>query len=116
MAIPMHTTTISVLRLPPDPARDPHDPQPEPGVIASGVRAHIASPRGRERSGGGEQEVVEFRLSCDPVDLRHTDRVQDDQTGDLYEVTWARPRGGLGLDHTQAGLKQVSGLVSARLR
>ena len=112
MAVPLHTTTISVLRLPTDPARDPYDPQPSPEVVASGVRAHISSPSGRERVAGGSQEVVEFRLSCDPVEIRHTDQVQDEQTSALYEVTWARTRAGLGLDQTQAGLKQVTGVVA----
>jgi hypothetical protein len=111
MPVPLHTTTISVLRLPTDPARDPYDPQPDPEVVAAGIRAHISSPSGRERVAGGSQEVVEFRLSCDPVEIRHTDRVQDEQTGAVYEVTWARERRGLRLDHTQAGLKQVSGVA-----
>lgn len=111
MAVPLHTTTISVLRLSTDPARDPYDSQPEPEVVATGIRAHISSPSGRERVAGGSQEVVEFRLSCDPVEIRHTDRVQDEQTGAVYEVTWARERQGLRLDHTQAGLKQVSGVA-----
>jgi len=81
MPVPLHTTTVSVLRVPADSARDPYDPQPEPEVVDSGVPAHISSPSGRERTAGGSQEVVEFRLTCDPTDLTHTDRVQDDQTG-----------------------------------
>ncbi|MFA7297319.1 MAG: hypothetical protein WC211_09090 [Dehalococcoidia bacterium] len=111
MAVPLHTTTVSVLRLPADPSRDPYDAQPTPEVVASGIRAHISSPSGRERVEGGSQEVVEFRLTCDPVDLRHTDQVQDEQTSALYEVTWARTREGLGLDQTQGGLRQVSGVT-----
>ena len=114
MSIPVHTTTISVLRVPADPERDPLDPQPPAAVIASGVRAHISTSRGSEAvASGGSQEVVYFRMSCDPTDLVHTDQVQDEQTGELYEVTWARFRVGMGLDHTQAGMKQVSGVVSA---
>ncbi|MBM4414904.1 MAG: hypothetical protein FJ035_01235 [Chloroflexi bacterium] len=109
MAVPLATTTIAVLRVPVDATRDPYDAQPAADTVASGVRAHISSPSGREHVAGGSQEVVEFRLACDPVDLRHTDRVQDEQTGSTYEVVWARPRQGLGLDHIEAGLKQVSG-------
>jgi hypothetical protein len=109
MTVPLATTTVAVLRVPADTARDPYDAQPAPETVASGVRAHISSPSGRERVAGGSQEVVEFRLACDPVDLRHTDRVQDEQCGAIYEVVWARPRKGLGLDHVEAGLKQVSG-------
>ena len=110
MSALLHTTTIGVLRISADPARDPYDAKPAAEVIASGIRAHISTPRGREQTAGGSQEVVEFRLSCDPVDLRHTDEVQDEQTGALYEVTWARVRQGLGLDHIEAGLKQVAGV------
>ena len=111
MSILLATTQISVLRVAADSARDPYDAQPAPAVLASGVRAHISTPNGREQTAGGSQEVVEFRLSCDPVDLRHTDQVQDKQTDALYEVTWARLRQGLGLDHVEAGLKQVSGVA-----
>ncbi len=110
MPVPLHTTTVSVLRVPADAARDPYDPPPAAEVVASGIRAHIASPSGRERTAGGSQEVVEFRLTCDPTDLRHTDQVQDDRTGDLYEVVWARNREGFSLDQVQAGLRQVSGV------
>ena len=111
MAIPVATTTIAVLRVPSDPGRDPYDAKPAAEVIASRIRAHLSSPSGRERTVGGSQEVVEFRLSCDPVDLRHTDQVQDEQTDAVYEVTWARIRQGLGLDHVEAGLKQVTGVA-----
>ena len=111
--ISVATTTISVLRVPSDPTRDPLDPQPEAEVVASKVRAHISTSRGSERvSSGGAQEVVYFRLSCDPTDIRYEDQVRDETTGEVYEVEWARQRIGLGLDHTQCGLKQVAGVVS----
>ncbi|MGE0133760.1 MAG: hypothetical protein AB7L91_06295 [Dehalococcoidia bacterium] len=110
--IPVHTTTISVLRVEADDGRDPLDEQPAADVIANGVRAHISTSRGSERvASGGQQEVVYFRLSCDPTDIRHTDQVRDDATGELYAVEWARQRVGYGLDHTQAGLKQVRGVA-----
>ncbi|MCK9496594.1 MAG: hypothetical protein M0R75_14020 [Dehalococcoidia bacterium] len=109
----MATTTIAVLRVPADPARDPLDPKPPAAVIACGVPAHISTSRGSEEvSSGGSQEVVYFRMSCAVTDLRSTDQVRDEVTGEVYEVTWARERRGLGLDHTQAGLKQVAGVVS----
>jgi hypothetical protein len=112
MPVPLHTTTVSVRRVAADPTRDPYDAPPAPAVVASSIRAHISSPRGREQTAGGSQEVVEFRLTCDPVDLRHTDQVQDEQTSALYEVTWARTREGLGIDQMQAGLRQVTGVVA----
>lgn len=112
MPIPLHTTTIAVLRVPDDATRDPYDPKPAAAVVASGVRANIASPNGRERVAGGSQEVVVFRLQCDPVDLRNTDQVRDEATGELYEVVWTRPRQGpANLAYQQAELKQVEGVA-----
>lgn len=112
--IPVATTTIEVLRLPADPTRDPEDPQPAPVSVASGVRAHISTSRGREVvQGQSTQEIVEFRLSCDTADIQQDDQVRDEATGEVYHVMWARSRSGLGLEHTQAGLKQVSGNVAA---
>lgn len=114
MSIPLATTTITVWRIPVNSGadlRDPTDAQPAHERIASGVRAQISSPFGRERNQGGVQEVVEFSLSCDPTDMSNLDRIEDDATGEMYEVVWARQRVGLGLDHTRAGLKQVTGFA-----
>lgn len=116
MAIPLATTTITVERVVPDPDRDPMDPQPEPTVIATGVRAHISTSTGSEAVGSGaEQSVTNFRMSCDPFDggLHHEATVTDDLSGEVYEVVWSVSRVGLDLDHFQAGLTQVSGLVSS---
>jgi hypothetical protein len=113
LSIPVATTRITVLRVPADPERDPTDAQPDAEVVRSGVRAHISTSRGREVIGGAStQEVVYFRLSCDPVDIQKDDQVRDEQTDEVYEVEWARLRQGLGLDHEEAGLKQVKGVVS----
>jgi hypothetical protein len=111
--IPLHTTTIRVLRITNDPYADPADVDSAPAdVIASGVRANISSPTGRERNIGGTQEVVEFSLSCDPVDLVNTDTVIDETTGIVYGVSWVTQRVGFGLAHTRAGLKTVKGLAA----
>jgi hypothetical protein len=114
MTIPLATTTIRVLRIAADAHRDPTDAAPVATVIASNIRAQISSPFGRERNMGGTQEVVEFSLSCDPVDLDNLDQVEDQTTGERYEVVWARQRVGFNLDHTRAGLKQVAGVSSSR--
>lgn len=117
MAVPFATTTISVLRLPADlpeedeDYRDPYDAQPAREAISTGVRAHISAPSGTERVAGGSQEVIDAKLACDPADLLHTDRVLDERTEIVYEVVWSLPRRGLGLDHTEAGLKLVEGLA-----
>lgn len=113
--IPLALTTITVRRIPVDPARDPYDAEPEPFIVASGVRAVISSPSARsgEVLAGGSQEHTYFSLACDPVDLTHRDRVLDDRTGEEYEVEWARTRNALGgLDHTQAALYQIRGIPS----
>lgn len=90
---------------------DPTEASESGEVIATGVRAQISSPSGRERVIGGSQEIVEFSLSCDPTDLTHLDRVLDDTTGKVYEVMWATQRIGFGLEHTRAGLRAVEGVT-----
>lgn len=109
--IPFATTTITVRR--PAPTDEPYETPGPTSVVASGVRAHISTSRGSENVVGGDQEVVYFRLTCDPVDLDHADFVDDEATGLVYDCEWARLRRGLGLDHVEAGLRQVEGVVSS---
>lgn len=104
--IPVATTTIKVETATED----------EPGegrtwsTVATAVRAVIGSHAGAEtvRPGGG-REAVRAHLDCDPVDLGHLDRVTDETTGIVYEVSWAAQRTGLGREHTVAGLVTVEG-------
>lgn len=111
--IPIATTTITVKRSAVDAAADPYDAPAAPAVVATGVRAHISAPAGTETvAGTAAQEVVRFRLDCDPVDVNNRDTVVDDVTGDVYEVVWARARHGLGLDHVEAELLEVTGVVA----
>jgi hypothetical protein len=111
--IPIHTTTIRVLRPQgSDPSEDPADEAGSDTVIAQGIRAVISSPSGHERNVNAQQEVIEFSLSCDPIsELKNTDRVYDEETTELYEVSWVTQKIGLGLDHTRAGLKSVKGVA-----
>jgi hypothetical protein len=53
-------------------------------------------------------------MSCDQFDagLLHTDQIVDDRSGEVYEVKWAVSRDALGMPHFQAGLDQISGVVS----
>ncbi len=106
--IPLSTTTISVLR-PVD--GDPYEASAgAPAVVAQGVRAHISVPNiGSGQIVGGQQSVVEPRLTCDLCDLKHTDEVKDDTTGRIFQVTWVQERLGLGVDHLEAGLRKVEG-------
>jgi hypothetical protein len=112
--IPLATTTIRVERVAPDGTRDPYDTQPAATTIAQGIRAHISTSRGDEDRGGTDRSIVHFRLACDQfaAGLLHTDRVVDEQSGEVYEIRWAVARTALGLDHFHAGMDQISGVVS----
>lgn len=105
--IPISTTTIDVLR--PDTSADDYENDSGTTVVHSGVRAQISSPRGRGREIDGEIEVIDKKLECDPVDIKHFDIVRDNVMGRLYSVVWIDQRNGLGLDHTTAGLKFTDG-------
>lgn len=110
MPIPASTTFITVLRRPTDATSDPWEPAAQQEVV-SGVRAVIDSPRGREITENSAQEVLRWKLNCDPTDLRHTDVVRDERTLDEYEVEWVSVLGtGMDLEHIEAGLKKVTGL------
>lgn len=111
MAIPFSTTTITVERSDQDGTKDAYDGVGYSTVI-SGVRAVIGSPSGAETNVGGSSEDVSARLNCDPIDLRHDDRVTDEQTGETWLVAWTRRRLGLGLDHTVAGLRAITDRAS----
>lgn len=109
--LPIATTSIAVIR--PNPSDEPFETPGAPSTVATGVRAVISASRGDEAPSGG-QEVVYFRLDCDPIPagIDHGDQIQDLPTGAVYEVLWARLVRGLGLDHHEAGLKQVDGVRS----
>lgn len=116
MAIPFSTTTISVLRQPTAQFEgEPYqtDTEATRTTVASGIRAVVSSSatgRGRERRAGGEQSTVYGRLTCDPVDLRHTDWIKDSTTGRIWQVSSIMSRRGLGTDHEQAEIFYVEGL------
>lgn len=107
--IPMHTTTVTVTRVPRDSTRDGYDPAPDPDTIETGLRAHIGSPSGSQNITTGDRTVVRFVLSTDPADIQADDTVTDDRTGEVYRVVWARNRAALGLDHVQGAIEQVGG-------
>ncbi len=107
MTIPVSTTTISVFR--PDASADTYESDEGPTLVANAVRAHIGSPRGRGSERGGQQSTSSYRLTSDPVDLRHTDVVRDDFTGTFYSVVWTYRRVGLNVDHVSAELQLAEG-------
>lgn len=113
MAIPLATTTITVERVALLATADPYDAATaSPETVATGVRAHLSSPGGLEtQRGQSAQEDVAWRLACDPCDMTNDCVVVDDATGDRFEIEWARLRTGLGVDHIEAALRQVTGVV-----
>jgi hypothetical protein len=106
--IPLATTTISVLVL--DGDTDPYE-NPSLTTVASGVKAHFSSPRGSDRFIGGDQEIIDMRLDCDVCAFPFTAIVVDESNNDQWKTVWVRPRIGLGLDHIEAGVQRVQGMV-----
>jgi hypothetical protein len=106
--IPFANTTISIYR---PREEDPYDAS-DPLKVAVHIRAHIGSPSGRDHHVGGNQEVVNAKLGCDPCDLRHGDTVRDERSSERFLVVWVQERAGLGIDHLEAGLNLVAGAAS----
>lgn len=107
--IPLATTTITVLRqAEADQYEEPYSGQPAAGRTehATGVRAVIDRPTGREQVAGGEQSIVDLELVCDPCGLDYRDLIRDDTTGRVYRVVFALYFPG---DHDEAGLRIVEG-------
>lgn len=106
MAIPVSTTTITVRR----PAADVDPLEYESlTTVYEHIRARIGAPSGSDRNVGGDQTVIDAVLWCDTIDLHHEDVIEDENTGDTYEIRWSRRQNGLGLDHLKAGLLTVEG-------
>lgn len=99
--LPFATTTVTLKR----PASgDPYETSTT-STISSGTPAHIGQPAGNEVQQGGELETITDVLLADPgLDVRHTDLIVDEISGQVYRVAWVRERQGLGLDHVKAGL------------
>lgn len=109
MALPFATTTITVKRSPVASDYDePYTGPPTLDDIATGVRAVIYAPTGRELQAGGEQTQIQLRFTCDLTDLKNRDFIQDDALGLLYRVVWNVPYPG---EHIEGGLELVEGLI-----
>ena len=111
MSLPVATHRVTILRADDLVDRDSYDDPPTWTAVARHVRAVIGSPSGEERTGRAEAETVNVTAQIDPVDagLRHLDRIQDDDSGTVWNVQWADWRQGLGLDHYTAGLVRYDG-------
>lgn len=109
--IPLSTTTIDVLRAPANSGYDePYSGGSDPAgwaTVATNIRAVIHHPTGNLDLAGGQQNVVNYGLVCDPVDLVHTDQIYDRSSKRTYRLTWfmAYP------EHVEAGMRDVEGEV-----
>jgi hypothetical protein len=91
---------------------DPADRDDTKALVIDGHRATI-SPAGAGIVGntsGGESEVMQYRLTCDPCPMSYLDVVTDERTGQEFEVLWAIESPGVaGLGHVAAGLRTIKG-------
>jgi hypothetical protein len=79
------------------------------GVLST--KTSLGAGGGDIQTSQGSQQIVNMVLHVNPgVTITATSRITDLDTGDVFEVTNVEHRHGLGLDHTRAGLKQVSGV------
>lgn len=106
--LPFATTTITVFRpVPEDLDDEPYSGERDRFTSAhDGVRAVIDPPTGRDQVAGGEQDIWDSLLNCDPIDLHRLDEVMDETTTARYRVVWVWTIAG---DHTEAGLRIVQG-------
>jgi len=121
VTIPLATHAITIKRPPAsDDGKDPYDVKAPMTTVDTGVRAVFSAPGGGASLGAGEhgdtgsQEAVQWQLLADPCDLRHTDTVYDEATGQPYAVAWAkaRPDPDGDLDHVVAGVNEVRGAAT----
>jgi hypothetical protein len=88
---------------------EPEDRDDSSATVATGVRATISPASVVGSNSGGESQVAEFRLACDPCDVTYRDTVTDTE-GQTFEVLWAVSSPGVaGLGHVEAGLRIISG-------
>jgi hypothetical protein len=109
--IPLSTTTITVLRIPqPNEYDEPYDGsgEPERDVVATGVRAVIDYPGGTIDVEGGQQNVADYGLKCDPVQLAYSDWIKDEFSARVYRIVWYLQFPG---SHVEARLRDTEGEV-----
>lgn len=108
--IPLSTTTIRVLRIPDDDEYDdPYDGagEPERDVAYTNIRAVIDYPGGNLDLAGGQQNVTDYGLKCDPVILRHSDWIKDLTSLRTYRIVWFMEFPG----HVEARMRDTDGEV-----
>lgn len=110
--IPLYTTTITVYRIAEGSEYDePYDGADETSreLIAENVRAVIDFPGGSLDLQGGQQNVLEYGLKCDPFEggLKHSDWIQDARDQRIYRIVWFINFG----SHFEARLRDTEGEV-----
>lgn len=105
--LPISTTTIDVVRY--QQSTDDNFGPSASSLVAGDQPAVFSAPKGAEVKVGGDKEIIDEVLLTDADDLTFRDTVIDKATGDVYEVVWARYKKGLNLEHTQAGVRKVTG-------
>ena len=118
--IPLATTTVRIWRKDAEvePTRDPwedgyaDDPvlDNDFAILDEKVRAVINVGVG-QTVGPGDAQSVQFDLVADPCDLQYLDEVEDEYTGDRYQVEWVVSSPGISgqLASTRAGLSARKG-------
>lgn len=108
--IPLSTTWVSVLRIKSeDEYSDPYDGagEPEREIVYTDVRAVIDYPGGSVDLAGGQQNVSDYGLKCDPVVLRNSDWIKDIISGRTYRIVWY-----MGFpEHVEARMRDTEGEV-----
>ena len=108
MGLPIVTTSFTFLRAS-NIDGDSEDPMVWE-VQATGIPGDTSYFSGAESVAHGDRERVDCRIFLDTLlDIRHYDRLIDEQSGDEWEVSYSRKRQGLGLDHLLIGGYQVTG-------
>ena len=114
MAIPLSQTTVTIMRVYPDPSivglADGYAPNPPAArVVQTGVRAVLPPPNDSSRLVGGDRIVKNLQMQCDPCDLEAEDTVTDELNGTVWTVLWVNEIRSFGFCHTTAGLRLVTG-------
>lgn len=115
VAIPLATTTITVIRREMTDMEDLYDPadypSPEWTTIVAGVRAVISPPTANPQLTAGTRLTWSASLRSDPCDLQENDHLIDANDGTEWTVLWAREFDAIGLNHMEASLRMVQGFA-----
>ena len=124
MSVPLATTTVTIWRKDAeieetrDPWEDGYSDDPPLdnafAILDEGIRAVISVGGGTYSGrtvGPGDSESVVYTLLADPCDLQYLDEVEDEYTGDRYQVSWVVNSPGIDGDlaSVKAGLTTRKG-------